>query len=279
MRTAGLLPQATRARAPATRNASTAVRWDDARGQRIHSQVAIGGPGAQPVVLLHGIGVSSRYLMPTAVELVPAFEAFVPDLPGFGQSPAVGGRRDIATLAAALGDWIDAVGLDRPALVAHSFGCQIAVDLAVTRPEQLSTLVLVAPTVDRRHRSFLAQASRLALDACREPLRLYPVVAVDYTIFMRRGGLRFVRPALADRLEAKLPAVAQPTLVVRGSRDPVVTQRWTEDVAALLPNGTLQVVEGAPHAVNFAQPRALAELISRFLGDQQGLEAGSTTTD
>ena len=145
--------------------------------------------------------------------------------------------------------------------------------LAVTRPDQLSSLVLVAPTVDRGHRSFVAQVSRLAVDAFHEPPRLFPLVAVDYAIFMRRGGLRLVRPALADRLEAKLPSVAQPTLVVRGSRDPVVTQRWSEDVAALLPNGTLQVVEGAPHAVNFAQPRALAELIGEFLNGTG--EAGS----
>ncbi len=249
---------------------STAVRWDIAGGRRMHSRVAVADTGARPVVMLHGIGVSSRYLMPTAVRLAPTFEVLAPDLPGFGESPPAGKQRDIATLSAALGDWIEAVDLDRPAVVAHSFGCQIAVELAVTQPERVSALVLVAPTVDSRHRSFMAQLTRLALDALREPPGLYPLVALDYAVFVRRGGLALVHPALADRLESKLPAVTQPALVVRGSRDPVVTQQWAEDVAALLPNGGLRVVEGAPHAVNYAQPRALAELITSFLQSQGG---------
>jgi pimeloyl-ACP methyl ester carboxylesterase len=62
------------------------------------------------------------------------------------------------------------------------------------------------------------------------------------------------------RIETRLAALAVPTLVVRGARDPIAPQRWCEEAAALLPAGRLAVVPGAPHAVNYAAPEALAAL-------------------
>jgi pimeloyl-ACP methyl ester carboxylesterase len=43
--------------------------------------------------------------------------------------------------------------------------------------------------------------------------------------------------AFNDRIEAKLPYMHIPTLVVRGENDPVVPQKWAQEVVELLPNG------------------------------------------
>ena len=50
-------------------------------------------------------------------------------------------------------------------------------------------------------------------------------------------------------------------MVVRGERDPVVSQAWAREVAARLPNGRLVEVAGSGHAVNYAAPDALAALV------------------
>ena len=61
-------------------------RMVDAGGLGLHvREHRAPGTGAQVWVLLHGLAVSHRYLMPTAAALRPA-SAYVPDLPGFGLS-------------------------------------------------------------------------------------------------------------------------------------------------------------------------------------------------
>lgn len=92
----------------------------------MHARVTTAAPdGAPEVVLLHGLGVSSRYMLPLARELAPHFRALAPDLPGFGHSDHPPAALDVPGLADALLAWIDAAGLIAPVLVADSVGCQV----------------------------------------------------------------------------------------------------------------------------------------------------------
>ena len=62
--------------------------WTDVGAVRMHARVSTRRlpPDAPRIVLVHGIGVSGRYLMPTATRLAQIFRVYVPDLPGFGLS-------------------------------------------------------------------------------------------------------------------------------------------------------------------------------------------------
>lgn len=231
-------------------------------GLRLHWRECGEGP---PVALVHGIGVSGRYLLPTARGLAPTHRALVPDLPGFGRSPRPPRRLGIGGLADVLDRWLEHVEVGRCPLLANSFGCQVLVELAVRRPERVSALVLVGPTIDAAARSFPRQLGRLLADCAIEPPRLLPIVALDYSIFMAKGGLPLILEMLRDPVEERLPSVQAPALVVRGGRDRIVPQRWTEQVAETLPRGELLVIESAPHAVNYAAPEALAEAVRPFL--------------
>ena len=42
--------------------------------------------GSLPVVLVHGIGVASRFMVPIVELLAPYHRVYAPDLPGFGKS-------------------------------------------------------------------------------------------------------------------------------------------------------------------------------------------------
>jgi pimeloyl-ACP methyl ester carboxylesterase len=235
-------------------------------GRRVFERYAE-NPGAPVAVLVHGVGVSGRYWLPTAGRLAERCSVYVPDLLGFGRSGRLPGRPTVRRLADLLEAWLDAAGHDRPDVVAaNSFGCQFAVDLAAREPERVARLVLVGPTVDRRARSLPRQLGRLALDVTREPPALAAVQAVDYTLHVAKSGVAAFAEMLRDPIEASLPRVQAPTLVVRGGRDPVVPRAWAEEVAAALPRGRLVEVAGAPHAVNFAAPDALTGLILGLLG-------------
>ncbi len=42
--------------------------------------------GRPAVILVHGLVVSSRYMVPTLRQLAPHYRVYAPDLPGFGKS-------------------------------------------------------------------------------------------------------------------------------------------------------------------------------------------------
>jgi 2-hydroxy-6-oxonona-2,4-dienedioate hydrolase len=217
------------------------------------------------IVLVHGLGVCGRYMLPTALELAKSYRVYVPDLPGFGQSDRPLHALDVPGLARALLTWMDAVKIDRPLLLANSLGCQICVDLAARDPRHTCAMVLTGPTIDPSARRALPQILRLGMDAFFEPPAMLCIAAADY---LRIGPMRMwqtLRFALEDDIASKLPLVTVPTLIVRGSHDPVAPQQWAEQAAALLPRGRLAVIRGAGHAVNFARPRELAALVDLVL--------------
>jgi 2-hydroxy-6-oxonona-2,4-dienedioate hydrolase len=236
---------------------------------RMHARVADAAPPGSPtVVLVHGLGVSSRYMIPTIRALARDCRAYAPDLPGYGRSPGPRDALTIPQLADALDAWLDAAGLDVPdVLLGNSMGCQILVDLAIRNPARVRRLVLVGPTMDREARSAAQQFGRLLVDSVREAPSQPFVVAYDYAVFGLRRFRQTFYDAIADPVEDKLPQVHAPTLVVRGERDPIVPQRWVEEFTARLPLGRLAVVPGAAHTVNYMAPEALGNLVRAFLRD------------
>jgi 2-hydroxy-6-oxonona-2,4-dienedioate hydrolase len=71
--------------------------------------------------------------------------------------------------------------------------------------------------------------------------------------------------ALHDPLESKLPLISAPTLVVRGSRDVLVSQDWAERIVRLLPEGQLLVLPGLAHTINYTAPSIFINAIRPFL--------------
>lgn len=242
-------------------------RWLDVDGMQVHMRVSTSeNPGdSVPIVLIHGLGVSGTYWLPTAELLSEHFRVFVPDLPGFGESHKPRHVPDLRELADMLVAWMDAVGIDRAALVGNSMGCQIAVNAILAHPDRVSRLVMQGPTIDPSARKAYRQLSRLFVDGLVEPPSLLPVVTRDYLKcgYQRIAGT--LRHSLEDPIEENLPNIHVPALVVRGARDPIVPQRWAEDAARMLPLGRLIVMPTAAHAINFSHPVELARIIRDFL--------------
>jgi pimeloyl-ACP methyl ester carboxylesterase len=249
--------------------------WSDVGGMRMHARVSTVAVAADApvVVLVHGIGVSSRYMVPTAIRLAETCRVYAPDLPGFGLSAKPSGVLDVPALADALAAWMRAVRLTRAALLGNSFGCQIIAEFGARHPTLVTRAVLQGPTMDPRARSAPRQILRWAFNSPFEPAgawtSLGSVVRQDYRDAGVRRVLATFRRALADRIEDKLPRLQVPTLVVRGARDPIVPQRWAEEAARLLPRGRLVVVPGAAHTMCFTSPDDLARVVRPFLEEDR----------
>jgi 2-hydroxy-6-oxonona-2,4-dienedioate hydrolase len=229
------------------------------------SWVPRSGHDRRPVVLVHGLVVSSRYHTPLARHLARHRPVHAPDLPGFGaqRSPrhrpwtrgSSGWRWPPGWMPAGSPTWRS---------IANSYGCQIATETALARPTSSADSYCSArpSTVTRdacpNSCAAGARSRRPSPGPAAHPVR-------DY---LRAGAPRAIatfRHAMADRMEERLPLLDVPTLVCRGSRDPIVSQRWAAEVAELLPDGQLAVLPGATHAVNHEMPLQTARTIEYFL--------------
>jgi pimeloyl-ACP methyl ester carboxylesterase len=211
--------------------------------------------------------------VPLAEHLAPHARVYVPDLPGYGLSDRPRGRDlTVTELADALLAWMDRIGLERPHLVGNSFGCQVIADLAARHPGRVGRLVLQGPTMDPRARSAWRQVLRWLVVAPFERYSEGLILLRDIRDLGPRRAVAMIRMALRDPIEQKLGRIVAPTLVVRGTRDAIVPQRWAEEAARLLPNGRLVVIERAAHTINYSQPAWLTDVVLPFL-------AGDDPTD
>ncbi|HLH24542.1 MAG TPA: alpha/beta hydrolase [Chloroflexota bacterium] len=230
-------------------------------------------PQAPAVVMVHGLVVSSRYMVPTAKRLARYCRVAIPDLPGYGHSAKPPRALNVPQLADALAAWMVAAGFPRAVLLGNSFGCQVVVDLAVRYPERVARAILVGPTTDPRARTAHQQVGRWLLNLPGEPLGLGLVVARDVWDMGIPRALATFRHMLRDDVAAKLPRVQAPTLVVRGGHDTSVPQRWCEEAVRLLPRARLVVIPGAAHTLNYNSPRRLLRVTLPFiLGHDAGYE-------
>lgn len=239
--------------------------WATIDGLRIHTRCSAAPvAGRLPIVLVHGLSVSSRYMVPVARRLAFEYPVFAPDLPGFGKSEHPKRVLSIPELAGALASWMDAFGIGRAALLGNSMGCQVIAELALRWPARAARLIFTGPTIDRHARTMPAQAARLAADILHEPISSIATQARDYWACGLRRTVGTLRHALADRVEHKLPLLGMPALVVRGTDDTIAPQPWVDEFTRLLPRGRL-VVLASPHAVNYDAPDALARAVLAFL--------------
>lgn len=251
---------------------SAKYRYVRTAGRQMHyvASEAAGGD-MLPVVLVHGVGLSHRYLMPVFEELTKDYRVYAPDLPGFGKSYDPPATLTIEELADRLAEWMAAVDMPAAFLLGNSVGCQVIIHLAVRHPERVRRAVLQGPTVEPGTRTFLRQGLRWRRNNKIEQSRAKALVT--YRSYADAGIIRALKTfwyAMEDRPEAHLPGMQCPTLVVRGAKDPIISQDWAETVTRLLPDGRLKILPGLAHTINWMGPLELARVTRPFFDEEHG---------
>jgi len=219
-----------------------------------------------PLVLVHGLGMSHRYMRPALEIFAADFMTYAVDLPGFGRSEKPARVLNVNALSESLRAWLDANDIARAVFIANSFGCQICAHLAAGEASPVARLVLIAPTIDPDARTVRQQLFRLAMDAPHESPSLMWLAFREYFFVTGfRRAYRTLRIALADHIEERLPHIAAQTLVIRGEHDTLVPEAWGRRVAAMMPHARFVTVEDAAHAINYSAPEAFARVVTPFI--------------
>ncbi|MEO8283120.1 MAG: alpha/beta hydrolase [Pseudarthrobacter sp.] len=199
-------------------------------------------------VLLHGIGVSHRYLARLHHELALGADVYSIDLPGFGDAPRPSRQVPVGEYAAFVRAALSDAGVTSCVVIGHSMGTQHAVELALQEPGLVGGVVLMGPVVDPRRRSVARQALALTRDAMfSESLSANAIVFADYFRAGPRWYLTELPVMMQYPMEARIPGVTQPVLVLRGSKDPVAGREWCRRLAAQALQGSLAEIPGHGH--------------------------------
>ncbi|MEV8215602.1 alpha/beta hydrolase [Leifsonia sp. NPDC077715] len=259
-------------------------------------------------ILLHGAAGSWTTWRPLIAALEadrggPVPDLVVPDLPGWGASPADPSALDAAVLADAVAEVTRALRYRRWRVVGHSLGGFVALELAVREPAAIESVVVVSATV------FGARADRLSGRGML--LRYAPLVlllaGMRVLASLGRGGPALVRtldrwgvlrvlvsplfrvrvPGVAHELArdlrpaafARAVAAARaypagerwariqcPVLAIRGDHDVFVPARDDARLAALIPGWRTVVLPGTGHFAHVEHPTAVARLVTASMG-------------
>lgn len=248
----------------------------------LHVDIAGDGPD---VVLVHGTPSSPSHFAALAERLSERFRVLVPHLPGYGETPPLAPgftlqQRDDAVLQALLDR-----GVEQAHLLGYSCGTLVALKLALSgriSPLSLFALAGMCELDGEEREAFrqFAQAIRSGQDAA--PIAgqrfLSPEYAAQHPDAVREVE-NWVRGAksldgelsvLADELSDLTPALAAlrcPVVARTGSLDLAVPVGHAETLVAAVPDGTLQVVDGAGHALLLEDFEATADAIEAAFAD------------
>jgi pimeloyl-ACP methyl ester carboxylesterase len=97
-----------------------------------------------PLVLLHGGFSDASEFGGTTPALAERFHVFTPERRGHGHTPDVPGPISYELMAADTVAFLDQLKISRSHLVGHSDGANVALLVALTRPDLVDRLVLIS---------------------------------------------------------------------------------------------------------------------------------------
>lgn len=218
------------------------------------------------LIFLHGIGVSSRYMLPLADKLSRQYSVYALDLPGFGKSSKLKSEYSVKALAAVIVEFVTQNKIESPVLVGNSFGCQVALGVIKNNPKMIRAAVLTGPTTNIYERSHVMQILRWLQNLIYEPTRKMAWILMKD--IWECGLLRVWRSlsiAIKDKPEENLDKVRIPILFLRGSLDPIAPRKWLKFLVGKNPLFEMAELPAAGHALNFNSPNSLASIIDNFI--------------
>lgn len=243
------------------------------------------GHGA-PVLLVHGLGSSTRDWEYQVPELARHYRVIALDVRGHGRSDKPRERYSIQGFAEDVAALIEHLQLAQVHLVGISMGGMIGFQLGVDRPELLKSLCIVnsGPEVKAKSpRDYIEIAKRwtlsrlLSLDTIAKALGklLFPKqeqeelrqkILVRWPQNDKRAYLASLDAIIGWGVRERLARISCPTLVVTADRDytPVAQKQAYVDE---MPNARLLVIEDSRHATPLDQPEQFNSSLLAFLAE------------
>lgn len=248
----------------------------------------MGDPHGEPVVLIHGYTDSALDWVPMLPYMPKQFRLILVDLRGHGDSSKPKCCYDLYDFAYDIKLLLDDLHVRKADIVGHSLGSLVAQRFAETWPKRTNRVVLISSTggrnpceaASKRQFDFTAQ-----IRALKAPLKANSSFMIQWWSsptpvnreFIRRERdnaakiplsvwLAVLDQALANPdLQTMLSRLKAPTLLIWGSKDPIMGAQDRASLRAGLPRAEVKIFEGLGHNPFWERPREVADVIGRFL--------------
>lgn len=251
---------------------------------QINTRVHIAGSGA-PLVFLHG--ASGLEWDEFLDDLAARHTVYAPEHPGTtpGDPDGIRPLDSLWDLVLYYDELFDALGLDAPVVVGHSFGGMVAAEVAANFPRRVSKLVLISALGLWRDDAPIPNYMVMT------PEELVPLAVADQDGPVARQMLtppdlesepgqtavlqatwalactgKFVWPIPDRGLRKRLHRVSSPTLIVWGHRDNLVKSLYAAEFQGAIAGSRVEVLENAAHLPHVEQRERTVSLINDFLG-------------
>jgi pimeloyl-ACP methyl ester carboxylesterase len=248
-------------------------------GHRVHLVERGGGPA---LLLVHGFGGSTFDWEQHALEpLARRHRVVAVDLWGMGFSERRGDvTLDFPLFAAQLVGVLDALGIERASIAAHSMGGAVAAVLAATHPARVDRLILVAGLVpmEPSETPWMFRALRMPvigeIGLALTPNLAPPFAPPDYLSRMADvSRIRGSRDALLgyvrgqhgfDALRAAYSAIVAPTLMLHGTADGSVPFVAAQRAASMIHDARLRALDSKGHWLLWESPEQVVAEVDAF---------------
>ncbi len=265
----------------------------EANGERLYYEVH--GEG-EPLLCVMGLGTDARAWIPLIRSWSAERKLIVFDNRDCGRSSYSDEPYEIADLAQdtlALADELDIESFD---LVGMSMGGAVAQQVALTAPDRVRTLTLIVsygglgPYGEARARVFgnlvkgmnhEEQTDFLMMLTFSEGFfndserfrRLREILLADESPQPPEALDRQLHASGRHEVRERLPELTMPVHVIGAERDLMVPVWKSRELAELIPDAKLTILQGAPHAVNIERSEELSRLVLDFIGEHEASAA------
>lgn len=276
------------------------LRWLEVNGHPVNVVELGSGP---PLVFVHGLGGSWQNWLEQVPEFARDHRVIAFDLPGFGESPLPAEEISISGSGRLVVGLMDALGIERAALVGNSMGGFVATEIAVQAPDRVERLVLVSAagiSSEQALRRPLVMAARMGqLGAAwvatrsetltrrprmrklltggimRHPDQLPPALVAEQVRGSGKPGfVDALDELLRYRLRERLGEISVPTLVVWGRQDRVVPVRDAQKFVELIPRARKVIFDDTGHVPQLERPEAFNAVLREFLAEGEPPDGG-----
>jgi 3-oxoadipate enol-lactonase len=245
-------------------------------GCRLNYEVH-GPSDAASLLLLEGLGGDIPGWRRNIPRLAKRFRVVAYDFRGNGRSDPPSGRVTMTTFVDDTVGLLDELGIASAHVYGQSFGGMVAIELAITRPDRVRSLILAAT-----HAGF---SRRVAVDARAKVPKDKPYLALYSERFAREHpehvaedvlvGSQNPQPLHAGRRQwqaiegwdawDRLHLIDRPTLVLHGTEDRMVAVENAGLIAELIPRAELVLFPGVGHVYHSEEAEAADRAVIQFL--------------
>jgi pimeloyl-ACP methyl ester carboxylesterase len=247
----------------------------------------------EPLLLIAGLACDHSMWSEVVPALAGHYQVIVFDNRGVGRSTSPEGPYTIREMAGDATALLDHLGVRQVHVAGHSMGGQIAQELALARPGQVRSLMLLSSCArcDERNKAIIQTWGELpGVVEPRLMARLLLPWLYSNAFFTRPGAVEQLLTMLLDNpypptpqgiyhqsraigdfdTTSRLGDIRCATLVLVGKEDALLPVAFSEQLAQGIPGAELVVMEKAAHGLLVESPEEVAQAMLGFLSRQRG---------